>query len=97
MQAVSQASSDKLSVIEEELRAAREETADVRAALDKAWASEKELKRSGTMHPMRPPRRATSVTAGACTHVHVHSPSLTLRPPTHPPTQGTRCARRRRT
>ena len=51
MQAVSQASSDKLSLIEEELRAAREETADVRAALDKAWSSEKELKRN--VHELR--------------------------------------------
>jgi len=45
MQAVSQASSDKLSSVEAELRQAREGEADLRVALDKAWACEKEQKR----------------------------------------------------
>ena len=45
MKAVSQASSDKLSTVEAELRESREREADLRAALDKAWAAEKEQAR----------------------------------------------------
>ena len=51
MKAVSQASSDKLSTVEAELRESREREADLRAALDKAWAAEKEQKRD--VHGLR--------------------------------------------
>jgi len=51
MQAVSNASSNKLSAVENELRTAREAEKDLRTALDSAWAAEKEQKK--LVHELR--------------------------------------------
>jgi len=59
MQAVSQASSDKLSTVEQKLRATREEVGDLKTALDSAWAAEKLQKRE--VHGLRAENEALKV------------------------------------